>query len=457
MIRVAETMDAANGASRSPGGADTANCNPFDVAATKPRIAHVVTTFYPGMAWSRTFHLAEDQVRQGWDVEFVTGCNASSGLLQQTRERGFPVTQIPSLTKYVHPLLDLKALFQLFRFFRNRRFNIVHTHLAKAGIIGRAAARMAGVPHIFHTVYGPTFAPTLKPFNRFTFLSLEKLAGKVTDKFIFVGQDLRLRYLRAGVCNPHNSRVIYGGRRLGPFIRAASLPEATRGAGKKTLGIDPETPLITYVARIVPSKGHLHAVRAFHQVKTDHVTAKLIFVGEARLPSEQSFKHQLIEEIRQLGLQDDVMFTGWVDNPAHYYGISDILIFPSLYEGLPGAVIEARAADLAIVAFDCGGVKEILGPDFPLARVGDTSTLAAMLTDRIAHLPENRKQRGSKMQELTAFAKTFSIKRMVEETRDLYQMEISNRCCSAAASFTCAAGILRSAHGQQVVRATRIT
>ena len=387
----------------------------------KPRIAHVVTTFFPGMAWARTFSLAEDQRHQGWQVEFLTGCEASPIFIQEQRERGFPVTQIPSLRKYIHPSQDTKALIKLLHLFRCKKFDVVHTHLAKAGIIGRLAAGLSGVPHILHTVYGPTFAPTLVAPKRFIYWALEKMVGKLTHKFIFVGHELRSQYLRAGICTHQNSQVIYGGRNLTPFIEAASIPEAARWAGRQALGLEPQIGLIGYVARLVPSKGHEFAIRAFHQVKSRLGGAKMIFVGEARLPSEQAFKKKLIELINNLELQNEIIFTGWVDNPAYYYGLFDMFIFPSLYEGLPGAVIEAAAADLPVVGFDCGGVREILDNNMTLVPVRDVKGLAAVLEREMANLETRRRLRGRRVSYLNDLKKTFSISRMVEETRKLYQ------------------------------------
>lgn len=384
------------------------------------KIAHVVTTFYPGMAWCRTFELAQDQKRQGWRVEFITGCDGSSDFVRKTEECGFPVVRIPSLRKYVHPSHDMRALVDLVSLFRRRKYDIVHTHLAKAGFVGRWAARLAGTPHILHTVYGPTFPPALRPIKRFIYQFLEKLAGRITDRFIFVGRDLRNLYLRGGVCTPHNSEVIYGGRDLAPFIKAATFSEDSVETGKAALGLSPQTSLIGYVARIVPSKGHMYAIRAFHQAKPRLGAAKLMFVGEARLPSEKAFKYQLLKEIQQLGLEDDVIFAGWVDNPADYYGLFDIFIFPSLYEGLPGAVIEAKAADLPIVAFDCGGVREILGNDFVCAPVGDSTLLGDLLEKAIGRLPKSRRDRGHDLNKIFGLQEVFSTERMVRETQRLY-------------------------------------
>jgi glycosyltransferase involved in cell wall biosynthesis len=395
--------------------------NSPSILSGRPRIAHVWTTFYPDHgAMKRTLVIAEDQRQRGWEVEFIIGYNVSPKVIQETRRRGFSVTQVASLRKYIYPHLELIALIDLVRLFHKKKFQLVHTHTAKAGIIGRLAACIARVPHVLHTVYGPTFAPSLTPLRRLTYWSLEILAGKMTDKFIFVGQDLRSHYLRAGICTPHNSQVIYGGRDLTPFFAASSLPEAARCAGRQALGLAPQAGLIGYVARLVPSKGHTFAIRAFHQAKPYLRGAKMIFVGEGRLLSEQAYQKKLIEVIKNLGLQNEIIFTGWVDNPSYYYGLFDILIFPSLYEGLPGAVIEAAAADLPVVGFDCGGVREILGDKATLVPVRDVEGLAKGLKREMAHLEERRLLRGRKVYELNNLKETFSIARMVEETYRIY-------------------------------------
>ena len=393
-----------------------------------PKIAHLVTTFYPGMTWAPTLLLAEDQRRQGWQVEFVAGYHGCPDFVKETKRRGFPVTQIPSLKKYIHPWKDLKALTELAQLLKSKKPDLVHTHLAKAGILGRLAARQAGVKNIFHTVYGPTFAKTLPFWRRWPFWAAEKYVGKFTSQFIFVGQDLRSSYLRSGVCSQENSLVIYGAKNLEPFIQSACLSETERRRNRQAFGLDHEAPIIGYVARIVPSKGHMYALRAFQKLKSFHQSAKRIIVGDARVPSEHVFKNSLVAKIKKLGLQEEIIFTGWLNEKetAHYYGLFDILIFPSIYEGLPVAVLEAMAADIPVVGFDCGGVRELLGDDPNLVPVKDTEALTAVLGKEIARVSERRRQRGKNLRKIEILNEFFSIERMVEETRKLYQTALSN-------------------------------
>jgi len=127
-----------------------------------PKIAHIITTFNLGMMPATDVpQLMRDQRRGGWQPELVIGRHAVPELVEEVRQQGFPVHQIPSLRKYIHPLDELRTLLALVRLFKRRKFDIDHTHLPKAGIQGWLAARLAGVKIIIFTVYGLIFASAL--------------------------------------------------------------------------------------------------------------------------------------------------------------------------------------------------------------------------------------------------------------------------------------------------------
>jgi len=175
------------------------------------KIAHVVTTFYDTNATGWVMALAEDQQQQGWEVDLVVGRNASLELMQEKRDAGFGVIQVPSLRKYVRPVDEMRALVSLSRLFRRRRYDMVHTHLAKAGVIGRLAARLAGVPRVVHSVYGAAFAPTQNWARRFLFQGLERLAGGGHGRLHFRGPGAQ------GGLSP--SRVVPPAQRTGDLLR----------------------------------------------------------------------------------------------------------------------------------------------------------------------------------------------------------------------------------------------
>ena len=257
--------------------------------------------------------------------------------------------------------------------------------------------------------------------TRLIYQYLEKLASLVTSKFIFIGKEIQESFIRAGICTPLNSQVIYGGRDISPFIEAAQFPEPVRQAARKSLGLTPQDAVIGYTARIVPSKGHIYALRALRDLKSGDHQGKLVFVGGTWLSSERGFEAQLKKQIHELGLENDVLFLGWQENTAHFYGLFDIFIFPSLYEGLPGAVLEARAADLPVVGFNCGGVREILGDNDNLVAIKDVAGLARALKNEICRLPETRARRGQNLAELKRLQDRFSVDRMLAKTAQLYE------------------------------------
>ncbi|OGP72060.1 MAG: hypothetical protein A2Y80_05855 [Deltaproteobacteria bacterium RBG_13_58_19] len=383
------------------------------------KVAHVTTTFNQGTGVvADVSAIAADQKTWGWQVELVTGRHASPRLLAELRTRGFPCSQEPTLRKYIHPVHDLKTVFSLARVFRRRQFEVVHTHLAKAGVLGRLAARLAGVKTVLHTVYGATFAPTQPPGRFWLLWALEKLAGTVTTKFVFVGQELRDAYVKAGICPREKTEVIYYGRDLRPFMAAASLSPEERQAARLAAGFGGQDILLGNVARIVPLKGHQYAIEAVHRLKTRFPNLKLVIVGAAKLPSEQLYQEKLAAKAVALGIADRVVFTGWSDNTPFYYSIFDIYLHTSLWEGVSLSVLEATAAGLPVVGFDCYGMREILGPNGRLVPPRDVAGLATALTNAISD-PAGL-SRAEKLKAIGKLKARHSVRRMLSEYRYLY-------------------------------------
>jgi hypothetical protein len=123
-------------------------------------IAHISTKLNSDTSTAAPAALARDQRGRGWQVEFVIGSNATSGLIGDREAPGFPVSPVPSLVKYPDPLKDLRALGRMVRLFQKNWFDVVHTPMAKVGILGRSAARPVGVKTIVFSVQGPSFPPT---------------------------------------------------------------------------------------------------------------------------------------------------------------------------------------------------------------------------------------------------------------------------------------------------------
>jgi len=388
------------------------------------KIAHVVTTLYETNATGWVTALAEDQLYRGCQVDLIVGRNASPQLMANKRAQGFGVIQVSSLRKYVRPVQEIQALLDLYRLFRAERYDVVHTHLAKAGVVGRLAANLAGVPQVIHSVYGATFTASQTWLKRIFFRDLERLAGKATDAFIFVGRELQEAYCRAGVCPSTRGKVIYYGKDLSPFLDLAGLSREERRAQRQSLGLGEQDLVLGNVSRIVPWKGHDYAIDVVGALKETFPTLKLIIVGDAKTPSEIGFKERLMKKVRRQGLEGDIIFTGWVKDPARYFAAFDLYLLTSMpLEGVPGAVIEAALAGVPVVGFDCFGVREIPGVQATLVPPKDVRGLIAALREKLRNLAAGH-GRDNDSHYLTVqeqMRRQFDMSRMVRETWDVYQ------------------------------------
>jgi len=391
------------------------------------RVAHVVTTFYDTNATGWVMAVAEDQRQQGWQVELIVGRNASPELMAEKRAAGFGVVQVPSLCKYVRPFQEVRALMDLYRLFRERRYDVVHTHLAKAGVVGRLAAGLAKVPRVIHSVYGATFAPSQFWGRRFFFRGMERLAARATDTFIFVGEELREAYCRAGVCPLPKGQVVYYGKDLTPFLQIAALSREERLARRQDLGLGEQDIVLGNVSRIVPWKGHYQAVQVFSELKPRYPHLKLVIVGDAKTPSERAYRDRLVRTVEKRGLKHDIRFTGWVKDPARHFAVFDLYLLTSLpLEGVPGAVIEAAVAGVPVVGFECYGVREIPGVKATLVPSGDRAALTAALRQEIQNLAAAIGHGAQSPAVLMQLCQRFDMGHMVRATSRLYQQLLRN-------------------------------
>jgi glycosyltransferase involved in cell wall biosynthesis len=386
-----------------------------------PAIAHIVTTFLPVNTTAWVSALMADQLRRGCRVELLVGRHADPALLEARRREGIRVTRIPSLRKYVHPLNDLQALASLYRHLRRLQVDVVHTHLAKAGVLGRLAASRAGVPLILHSVYGASFAPT-QPWWRFRiFRGLERRAARCTDEFIFVGRELAEAYRRHGACPPDKGAVVYYGKDLTPFLTAPRLTAEERRARRAARGWPPEALILGNVSRLVPWKGHLDGLRVVARLKDAGLPVRYVIVGDAKTPGEQRYKKRLWAEVTRQGLAAEVVFTGWQSDPASFYPLFDFYLLTSMpFEGVPGSVIEAAVSGVPVVGYDCYGLREIPGLHFRLAPPGDTEALAGLILAELPQLPRLSAVCRPTPATLAQVQERFSLQNMVAATADLY-------------------------------------
>ena len=269
----------------------------------KLKICHVITRMIVGGAQENTLYSVIGHLRHGHEAVLLTGPSPGreGKLLAHVDCPEFETVEIPSLVRNIDPVNDIKAYFALKRFFRNRRFDVVHTHSSKAGIIGRLAARAAGVPVVVHTVHGQAFHPYEKAWKNRLYQFAERLAARRCDRIFAVAQAMIDQCVEAGIAPRDHYRVVYSGMDTALFAGAEPEP-----ALRESLGIPPEARVIVTVARLFNQKGYEYVIPAAAKVIAEFPDTHLLIVGDGPM------REQLDAEIAALGLTGHFHFAGLV-------------------------------------------------------------------------------------------------------------------------------------------------
>ena len=378
------------------------------------RVTHVITRLIVGGAQENTVaSVLGLSSRPGVDADLVSGpTSGPEGSLESCFE-STPrrLTIVPELVRPVHPWLDWCALRRLTGIFSEQRPDIVHTHSGKAGVLGRMAARRAGVPIIVHTIHGPSFGRFQGALANRLFMAAERHAARHTSHFVTVATAMTEQYLAAGIGRRGQYSRIFSGFSLEPFLSASNDP-CLRAAH----GIAPGDFVVGKIARLFELKGHADLFAAAPALVKRCPRIKFLLVGDGPL------RRRFEDLAKRLGLEKHFIFAGLIppDEVARQVGIMDALVHLSAREGLPRALPQALAAAKPVVAYDCDGAREIcLNQETGfLLRPGD----AEGLVDRLGHLADDaalRARLGRHGQKLVQ--EWFPVERMVDQLHTLYQ------------------------------------
>jgi glycosyltransferase involved in cell wall biosynthesis len=288
------------------------------------------------------------------------------------------VEEVPELVRDVRPRQDLVALHKLRRIIRAGRYHIVHTHTAKGGILGRIAAKAAGAPVIVHTLHGSTFHGAVGRIPHAVYWSLEKLTAAFTDRIISVGDDLRRRYLEAGIGRADQYGVILSGMELDEFEAASRMSPDRRADIRASLGVPADAPLVGKVARLEARKGYTYYFDMAERVLARIPKAYFLGIGAGEQHEE------LRAEAARRGLAARVGFPGFRSDIAEVIGALDVVVLTSLWEGLPRVLVQAAACGVPTATFEVEGAREVVkeGVNGHVVPARDVEALA----DRVSSL-----------------------------------------------------------------------
>ena len=383
------------------------------------RVLHIITRLANGGAGENTLYSVNGIDPEKYTVDLAVGENNEPAMVEKIRiSDRVTLRTIHGLRRDPSPLTELKALEEIRRTIREGNYAIVHTHGAKAGILGRIAAKKEGVPIIINGIHGITFSEEMGRLSRTMYRWIERWVARFTTHFVSVGHDIMQKYLDAGVGRAEEYTVIHSGMELDRFQRAGSLSPEEIASLREELGIPVTATVVAKISRLEKRKGYPHFLRAAQQLcrscSPQQSGVYFLIVGDG--PELEPMK----EYAEELGIAEQVIFTGYRADVERMFAVADIVALTSLWEGLPRVLVQAAAVGRPIVTFNCDGAWEIVeeGRTGYIVGMRDEEALARQL-DRLVADRKLREEMGR-----LARAKvdaSWSREAMVSTIEELYE------------------------------------
>jgi glycosyltransferase involved in cell wall biosynthesis len=342
----------------------------------------------------------------------VTGSEseAEGSMLDLALSHGVKPIIIPEMvTTFSLAPRDGKALWKLYSLIRQERPQIVHTHTAKAGFLGRLAARLAGVPLVVHTFHGHVLHGYYGAVKNELLRRVEQSLASVTDRLVTVSEQVKSDLIGFGIAKADKISVIPLGFDLNPFLNSHSQ----KGQFREEMGLSNEHKLIGIVGRLFPIKNHAIFLDAAARVAAREPAARFVIVGDGVL------RPTLENRMRDLGIAGRVLFTGWRRDLPRICADLNVLVVSSDNEGTPVSAIEAMASGCPVVATRVGGLPDLI-EDQKTGRLvppRDVEALASAIIELLNN-PKTVRQLSQNAKE--AVRDRFIVQRLVDDMDHLY-------------------------------------
>lgn len=349
----------------------------------KPRVAHVTT-----VDLSLRYLLLNQLQRirdEGYDVSSISAPGPDVAAVEAG---GIPHFAVP-MTRRFTPLADLRALWELVRVMRRERFDVVHTHTPKAGLLGQLAARLSGVPVVVNTLHGFYFHDGMKPAPRRFYVWMERIAARCSDVILSQNREDMATAVAERIASPDLIKWLGNGIDVRRFDRRR-LTEGALAELRAEIGIEPDALVVGFVGRLVEEKGILELLEAAKKVSGEIPNVCFLIVG----PYDDEKPDALRPDVAaRYGVQNQTRFLGMRHDMPELYALMDVLVLPSHREGFPRAPMEASAMGVPTVVTDIRGCREAVehgvnGLRFP---VRDSGALA----DAILELLRDEERRAA--------------------------------------------------------------
>ncbi|OHB48692.1 MAG: hypothetical protein A2106_02205 [Planctomycetes bacterium GWF2_40_8] len=394
----------------------------------KTRVIHIITRLDKGGSAETTLHIVSSLNMEKYDVFLAHGLSRESNMSIMEKEvvesdlllaeaKGVRVFALPSLVRRLSFKNDLLAFINIYRLIKRIRPHIVHTHTSKAGLLGRLASFLARVPIIIHTPHGHVFHSYYGPVMTKVFVFAEKILSFITDKITALTNRERDEHLEEGIASIEKYIVIHSGVMLDRLMNMNIDAGAVRGE----FGIAQDSNVIGVVGRLVPIKGHKYLVSAAKRIIKEFRNTVFVFVGDGYLSS------RLERQAESVGVRKNIIFTGWRKDAVEILDLFDILVLPSLNEGMGKVLVEGMALGKPIIASNVGGIIDLVrnGENGILVPPGDSDALGEAILQLLKdkNLSEKLGKNGKAM-----VYPEFDASVMVKQIDDLYESLLVSNC-----------------------------
>jgi glycosyltransferase involved in cell wall biosynthesis len=387
------------------------------------RVLHIITRLIVGGAQENTLLTAIGQTRTpGMKVTLLAGIDEGpeGDLNDRARAEGVDLQLMKELVRPIAPATDLVALAKLIAFIRRGRYDIVHTHSSKAGILGRIAAKAAGTPIIVHTLHSLVFGEHASPAKNALYIALKRACAPMTDKLISVCDATKNGAIAASIGRPEQHCTIFSGFHIEPFL--AVRDQISVADAKRAIGLRPDDLVVGKVARLFLQKGHDHFMKAAKVIAEREPRARFLLVGDGIL------RAQIEATAAEFGIADRMVYAGLVEPervPALVQAM-DVAVHTSIREGLARVIPQALAVGKPVVAFALDGAPEAIqdGVSGFLARPYDHAHVAELVLS-ILDDPARRAAMGERGRAFAAA--NFPVEIMVERINAVYRELVESR------------------------------
>lgn len=389
----------------------------------KIKIAQVITRLDWGGSPDIFRILSTHLDPEKYDVTLITGPTEHPTVKTQAFLERFAgrVIVIPSMKREIRARDDILTLISLYSIFRREKFAVVHTHTAKAGALGRLAAKLSGGSVVVHTPHGHNFYGYFGPRASSMIVRIETFLAGITDRIIALTELEKADYIQFAVADSKKISVIYQGLELD-----ANARDWKEGFDiRRSVNLHSGGHVVGMVGRLEPVKGSGFFIEAASIIGKAFPETRFLIIGEG------SLRPKMEERAAELGIKENIYFTGWRDDAAEMISAMDVLVMPSLNEAVGIVLIEAGSKGVPVVATKVGGIPEVVR-DQKTGILIEPSNVSAIAESVSALLADEPRRKAIGEAAKVWVHDKFRAEEMAHKTSALYIELLNNRRCLAA-------------------------